>query len=795
MLRFARLTGRRALSRCLSSSPARIPKRGAVNAAREKEQSTLNNAITLALAPPSTIAVNLPESYTEDLDQLYEALTSPLKQPPTRSERHSAHRRINTSPEAFFKRRERDADSYALLIRCLGHQRELGRAIEAIAEMRELGIPPSGNTVCALVEACARVADVAAAEEAISFAQAEGIRLSAPMFTSLIQAHRRAGSPLSEARAVLQRMRAAGVAEDAPTHTALICAYVKAGEPEEAWEVYDGMIERGIRPDVVTFSAMMAACEAGDQLEQADGLFVDMEQWGVLPTKVTHIAYIQACAARCKHLAHLGISSEGREKRKMLHRMRVDTDPIKVLDQAFRQLGALQDDGFAPDEFVLLALLRACSAAGEVGRAQRLLTQMLDQSVTAHRSHFHTLLRTCARAHFIHPGEREAHMQVALAVPSSMEALGIDVVPATIDLVIEVHAAAHEIARSIDLLTSLYEQYGLSPTAKAYDAMLRMAYDLQRPELARELLADMQDRGISPSEGQARIPSTLEQNASREYINHPRLPAVAWNPRQGHYIPTIPERTAARWRTARGLRSEGDFPEITVHRGGEEVRTGRRYLPPPADRGAVAPAVQRLALSGASSARLAYGDEYDDGYNDVRAQQGTEDNEGARGRSTTPLRDRQLRDGQLRDRQLRDRQLRDGQLRDRRSGGGDERAWGDDAWGVDAWGGEEGGRETWRGGGHRRVGWRGERGRDPGGRDPGGRDPAAAAEGWWDTEGASSGGGPRGRAPERQSWLSPRHSSDPRSARRGGGTVRRRPRRRLNPDDQASFYAGHSTDE
>jgi pentatricopeptide repeat protein len=106
-----------------------------------------------------------------------------------------------------------------------------------------------------------------------------GLRVNAPLYTSLIGAHRRATQHLDSAAAAAEvperaaklmgRLRREGIVEDAPLHTSVICWFLGAGLPSEAWEAYHDSRKAGVEPDAVTFTAMMVACAQGDQLEQA----------------------------------------------------------------------------------------------------------------------------------------------------------------------------------------------------------------------------------------------------------------------------------------------------------------------------------------------------------------------------------------------------------------------------------------------------------------------------------------------------------------------------------------------
>ena len=104
----------------------------------------------------------------------------------------------------------------------------------------------------------------------------------------------------------------------------------------------------------------------------------------------THNAYLNVCAARCKALVELPAP-----RRADMMRLAVDTDPAIPLRLAEQRMLTLQEDGFRPDGYTWLGLLRACAAAADVPRAQRTLTRMLDSEALPSHEHFYELLQAC----------------------------------------------------------------------------------------------------------------------------------------------------------------------------------------------------------------------------------------------------------------------------------------------------------------------------------------------------------------------------------------------------------------
>lgn len=486
-----------------------------------------------AVVPTDMLAPQLLEEHTEKLDALYSALMSPLESMPTQRERVAALASINTSRRAFFARRQRTLESYELLIRSLGVKGELKEAKTAFLDMIDFGLTPTPASFAAMADACARSADMKGVHALIRMMEKDQLRPTAPIYTSLIGAYRRADRPTDEIRGLLDLVRRKGGGlEDAPLHTALICVAVERKEFAEAWEIFGEMREHGVAPDAVTFTAMIQGCAVADQFEKAQSLWEDMRKSEVFPTLATHNVFINACAARVRALADLT-----KERRSYLRKIAVDINPESPLKMAFRQVERLREEGHEPDDYTYHALMRACRGAGDVSRAQRLLTRMLDSGVQPHSGHFHTLLQTCVRGQRLRHSraEHDEHIAVATSVPPSMLASGLEVTGATLDLVLMSCTKARRVHESLQMMDDLYAEYGMVPTAKACQIMLQLSHEVKRGDLAFVVLARMDALGLEVDEDMRQLPVKIETPV--EYLDYQRLPPVAWSLDRGYFDP------------------------------------------------------------------------------------------------------------------------------------------------------------------------------------------------------------------------------------------------------------------
>ena len=107
-------------------------------------QSPLAQATIEALKPEGEAVPIVPLDQLEDLDGLYQSLTSPLApQHRSRLDRHQKLREVDTDPEAFWSTTAPSVESFDHLIRACGMQEQIPRARAYFDEMEFVGLTPA----------------------------------------------------------------------------------------------------------------------------------------------------------------------------------------------------------------------------------------------------------------------------------------------------------------------------------------------------------------------------------------------------------------------------------------------------------------------------------------------------------------------------------------------------------------------------------------------------------------------------------------------------------------------------
>ena len=154
------------------------------------------------------------------------------------------------------------------------------------------------------------------------------------------------------AMGLLGDMEARGVAANVVVCNAIITAFEKAGEPESALQMLDDMPGKGVRPDAISHNAVISAFARSGQWEPALGVLGRITIAGLEPTLVSYSATMQAMAASNR-------LDEGFELLERAKQAGLLTPPTL----------ALSDENRSAAYVLLRALLEACRAAGDHGRA------------------------------------------------------------------------------------------------------------------------------------------------------------------------------------------------------------------------------------------------------------------------------------------------------------------------------------------------------------------------------------------------------------------------------------------
>ncbi|KAJ7521308.1 hypothetical protein O6H91_19G047300 [Diphasiastrum complanatum] len=220
--------------------------------------------------------------------------------------------------------------------------------------------------------------------------------------------------------------------------TSLVDMYGKCGSVEDAWNVFDQMLDR----NVVSWNAMITACNQNGQSKEALELISDMERCGFKPDQFTLVCGLEACSnlafLKKGQEIHASIVKEQYEGDVVVGNALVNMygkcgnleDALSIFSQmphrdvvswnamitacaqhgqggkALDLFNAMQYEGFQPDIVTLLSVLAVCSHTGCVNVARQFLYSISHiHGITPKREHYVRLIDILSRAGHLHDAE------------------------------------------------------------------------------------------------------------------------------------------------------------------------------------------------------------------------------------------------------------------------------------------------------------------------------------------------------------------------------------------------------
>ena len=184
------------------------------------------------------------------------------------------------------------APTYSALLRACARVGKLSPIVDALQQMRDLGLEPSTDAYREIVAAC-----VAARQPRIAVAIFEGMRqlgthISADEYTAFLAA---AATPASISAAA--KVGTSDLENDYVPQPFLSTAEMPPSpELRPVFRIFSEMRAAGIRPDRAAFNAMINACARVGDIPRADGAFAEMRAAGIEPDTISYASLLKACS-------------------------------------------------------------------------------------------------------------------------------------------------------------------------------------------------------------------------------------------------------------------------------------------------------------------------------------------------------------------------------------------------------------------------------------------------------------------------------------------------------------------
>lgn len=265
---------------------------------------------------------------------------------------------------------------------------------------------------------------------------------------------------LDRARAVEAHMRSQGIDGNEVTYNALMAAATRAGKVDEAFAIYDDMMERQLGTlNVELFTTLITLCGQAGQLERAFKVHEQMVSNGINPSVVTFNALLTACRRGGGNNINNNAS-----------------------DIALQVMQIMRDTpGCTPDVITYSTLIDTLGRAGRFREMRELLQDMKLQGLTPNFVTYTCMISAMAKS-----GDLDAAMRLI----DDMESKGIEPNVYTFSCLVGGAKRKKELSRGMDIL-DMMKQRGIVPNNVTYSLLLQMTVRSGQQKWIDRLMKEM----------------------------------------------------------------------------------------------------------------------------------------------------------------------------------------------------------------------------------------------------------------------------------------------------------------
>ncbi|KAG0602552.1 hypothetical protein M758_10G022300 [Ceratodon purpureus] len=278
---------------------------------------------------------------------------------------YSKYGDVVTAVQVFNRMTLRDVVTWSSMIAAYVSNHYPAQAFEVFERMKEGGIKPNRVTFLSILRACSSAEMLEKGKEIHAFVKSTGLESDVAVATALITMYSKCGE-MALARQVFDNMTERNVV----TWTAIIQGSAQHGKFEEAFELYEQMLQTGILPNAVTFVSVLNSCITPQSLDRGKRIHSHIRDRG-FETDIFVANALITMYCKCKSV---------QDAREVFNRM-TKRDVIswsamiagyaqsgykvkESVQEAFHLLERMRHEGVLPNKITFMSLLRACSMHG-----------------------------------------------------------------------------------------------------------------------------------------------------------------------------------------------------------------------------------------------------------------------------------------------------------------------------------------------------------------------------------------------------------------------------------------------
>jgi pentatricopeptide repeat protein len=171
--------------------------------------------------------------------------------------------RVGLARSLFQKAKNPDMLNYMSLIRACGQEKNVQHALELLREMWEQGAVDTAAYNCVL-DVCVVCNEVEAAKKVFEEMK-QGNHLDVISYNTLLKLYVGEGGSWANVEALLEEMRLCGIKPNVATYNSLLGTALSSGDLRKAWQIVDMMESSGVGVDAYTCSILFKGFRAEGQ--------------------------------------------------------------------------------------------------------------------------------------------------------------------------------------------------------------------------------------------------------------------------------------------------------------------------------------------------------------------------------------------------------------------------------------------------------------------------------------------------------------------------------------------------
>ncbi|XP_024400212.1 pentatricopeptide repeat-containing protein At3g12770 isoform X3 [Physcomitrium patens] len=282
------------------------------------------------------------------------------------------------SAEQVFRRMTlRDVVTWSSMIAAYAGNNHPAKAFDTFERMTDANIEPNRITFLSILKACNNYSILEKGRKIHTIVKAMGMETDVAVATALITMYSKCGE-ISVACEVFHKMTERNVV----SWTAIIQANAQHRKLNEAFELYEQMLQAGISPNAVTFVSLLNSCNTPEALNRGRRIHSHISERGLETDMIVANALI-TMYCKCNSVQEAREIFDRMSKRDVISWSAMIAGYAQSgykdkesIDEVFQLLERMRREGVFPNKVTFMSILRACTAHGALEQGRQIHAEL-----------------------------------------------------------------------------------------------------------------------------------------------------------------------------------------------------------------------------------------------------------------------------------------------------------------------------------------------------------------------------------------------------------------------------------